>query len=209
MACQILIACQIYCRKDNSLFSSRMYRLYEKGDMDGLTLWPFRMRPGRPGSRRRRRCHCCHPIQNQGRHRGLAPGRSHRKGRPRPLLTAGSDETTSLPSFSIHWHLVQWKSWARRIPGSHACGKINTRVNIRSSLNYCAHLTQSKQYLASTLCTANCFLTFEKMLTCSNEMLAHSEHHVSFLLRLPNSFGISIVGCLLLTAYQVWSVPLP
>ena len=98
-----LIACQIYWRKDDSLFSSRMYRLYEKGDMDGLTLWPFRMRPGRPGSRRRRRCHCCHPIRTLGRHRGLAPGRSRRKGRPRPLLTAGSDDTTSLPSFSDTW----------------------------------------------------------------------------------------------------------
>ena len=172
--------------------------------MDGLTLWPFRMRPGRPGSRRRRRCHCCHPIRTLGRHRGLAPGRSHRKGRPRPLLTAGSDETTSLPSFSIHRHLVQWKSWARRIPGSHACGKISTRVNMRSSFHQCSSYaieTIPRFYLA------NCFLTFEKILTCSNEMLAHSEHHVSFLLRIPNSFGISIVGCF--TAYQVWTIPLP
>ena len=125
-----------------------MYWLFEKGYMDGLPLWPFRMRPGRPGSRRWRRCHCCHPIQTLGRHRGLALGRSHRKGRPRPLLTAGSDETTSLPSFSDTWFNENLE-----LAGSlgHTPAEKSILELTWGQVFINARLTQSKQYLASTL----------------------------------------------------------
>ena len=66
-----------------------------------------------------------------------APRSCARQIPPKRATTAAANSRLRWDNISpfLFWHLVQWKSWARWIPGSHACGKINTRVNMRSSFH--------------------------------------------------------------------------